>query len=444
MADVALWSGATGAGNGTSWADAYTTLAAVITAQGNNPTRVFVASDHVELTGTTITFPSIPTAVYTLISSDRTSGFPPTVEQSGARIGSTSGTSLTLQNGYYSKGVFWTAGEGSTAARNLLFDSVVGYLGVRIVGGGIELKNTGAGSRFIFGTTSTNRNTKFIFENAEIRFGSAGQGFQMQAASLSIKDGALDGSAITEFIKLFVAGAADVDVYGLNMASAATGMNLLAANLAGVGQVKFDSCKMPAGWTGGIVSGSALSQGGLKAMMINCDSADTNYRLITAGWGAALKTETAVYRTGGASDGVTPISWRIATNANTTYPLINFDAPPIIRWNETTGSPVTVTIEVLTDGVTLHDDDAWLEVQYLDDAGYPLAALVSDERPSQLAAAADQDASTATWTTTGITTPVKQKLSVTFTPQEKGFIQAKVRVAKPSTTIYVCPQLEVA
>ena len=444
MADVALWSGATGAGDGSSWANAYTTLAAAITAQGSNPTRVFVASDHSELVSASLLFPGGHINIYQLISSDRTSGFPPTVEQAGARIGSTGATNLTIINSFYSKGVFWTAGENSTATRNLTIESSPSYSLARIVGGGIELKNTGAGSRFIFGTGATNRNSKIILENVEIRFGNAGQGLQLQAASISIKDSALAGSAITEFIKTFSTVAADVDVYGLNMASAATGMNLLAASLNGVGQVKFDSCKMPAGWTGGIVSGAALAQGGLKAIAINCDSAGTNYRLMSAGWGAALKTETAVYRTGGASDGVTPISWHIATSATTTYPLINFDAPPITRWNDVTGSPVTVSIEVLTDGVTLHDDDAWLEVQYLDDAGYPLGALVSDERPSQLAAAADQDASTATWTTTGITTPIAQKLSVTFTPQEKGYIQARVRVARPSSVIYVCPQLEVA
>lgn len=443
MADVALWSGATGAGNGTSWEDAYTTLTAVISAQGSNPTRVFVASDHVEQVSAAIVFPT-GGAVYQLISCDRTSGFPPTNEQSGARIGATSSTNLTLTNSFYSKGVSWTASENSTGTRSLTFDSTSGYNIVRIVGGGIALMNTWPNSRFIFGSGVTNRNTKFIFENTEIHFGNVSQGLQLQAASLSIKDGALAGAPITEFIKAVSTGAGDVEVSGLDMSSAAASMNLLAANLNGIGQIKLDSCKLPTSWTGGIVSGGALAQGGLKAMMINCDSADTNYRLITAGWGGGLRTDTAVYRTGGASDGVTPISWLIATNANTTYPLINFDAPPITQWNETIGSPVTVSIEVLTDGVTLHDDDAWLEVMYLDDAGFPLGALVSDERPSQLASSSDQDTSTETWTTAGITSPVKQKLSVTFTPRKKGFIQARVRVARPSTVLYVCPKLEVA
>lgn len=442
MADVALWSGATGAGNGSSWADAYTTLAAVIAAQGSSPTRVFLASDHVELTGTAPIFPAGGGIVYQLISSDRTSGFPPTVEQAGARIGSTNATNLTPTNSFYSKGVFWTAGENSTATRNLAFDSSSAYNIVRIVGGGVELKNTGAGSRFIFGTGATNRNTKFQFENAEIRFGNAGQGIQMQAAGLSIKDGALAGSAITEFIKTFSTVAADVDVSGLNMSTGAASMNLMASGIPGAGKVRFDSIKMPASWTGGIMA-TPPAQGCLSVIATNVDSADTNYRTMAVGWNTSLRTDTAIFRPGTHWDGMTPVAWSITTGSMA-YPLVVFDTPTMMVWNETTGSPVTVTAHVLTDGVTLKNDDAWLEVVYLDDAGYPLGAMVSDERPSQLAAAADQDASTATWTTPGITTPVKQKLSVTFTPREKGYIQARVRVARSSTTIYVCPVPEVA
>ncbi len=38
----------------------------------------------------------------------------------------------------------------------------------------------------------------------------------------------------------------------------------------------------------------------------------------------------------------------------------------------------------------------------------------------------------------------RQKLSVTITPQLKGFLHARVMLAKASTTIYVDPKLAVA
>jgi hypothetical protein len=40
--------------------------------------------------------------------------------------------------------------------------------------------------------------------------------------------------------------------------------------------------------------------------------------------------------------------------------------------------------------------------------------------------------------------PNEQKLSVTFTPQEKGVIHATIRVAKASYTVYVDPLLQVS
>lgn len=177
--------------------------------------------------------------------------------------------------------------------------------------------------------------------------------------------------------------------------------------------------------------------------MHNCDATDTNYRLWEETYAGSTKQETTVVRTGGASDGTTPLSWRLASNTLAEYPTLVHESPEIVRWNETIGSAITATIEILTDNVTLTDAECWLEVQYLGTSGFPLSLFISDAKADILATAANQTTSTEAWTTTGIGTPVKQKLSVTFTPQEKGFIHAVVKLAKPSTTVYVDPELTV-
>lgn len=444
MADVAVWSGATGSGDGSSWANAYTTLQAAIAATNSalQPTRIFIASDHSELVSTNIAFPGGQQITYTLISCDRTSGYPPTVEQAGARIGSTDATNLVLQNSFCSKGVFWTAGENSTATRNFSFDSSSTSASVsRIIGGGIELRNTGSGSRFILGTGATARCHRIQLDGVEVRFGNAGQGLQQQNALLNISGGSIAGSAITSLVKSATLGFLNIDVRGMDMSACAS--SFVVNDVASMtGKIKFDRCKMPPSWTGGMGTNTTVSNG-LEAIMTNCDNADTNYRVLGAGYASTFRNDTAVYRTGGASDGVTPLSWRIATDT-TSYPLNVGCLPGIEIWNETVGSPVTLTVEVLTDGLTLNDDDAWVEVSYLGNGSFPVGSVASDEKTSMLASGAAQASSSAGWTTTGITSPVKQKLHVTITPQEKGWLVAQVKVARGSTTMYVCPKVEIS
>lgn len=175
--------------------------------------------------------------------------------------------------------------------------------------------------------------------------------------------------------------------------------------------------------------------------MYNCDSADTNYRLWIQDYTGSVVSETTVVRSGGASDGATAISWKMTSTANAVYPHLTLSPCEIVTWNETVGSAITATIEIVTDNVTLTDGECWVEVTYLGTSGTPLGASVNDAKADVLATAANQTTSTETWTTTGLTTPVKQKLSVTFTPQEKGFIHAVVRLAKASTIVYVDPKL---
>jgi hypothetical protein len=95
---------------------------------------------------------------------------------------------------------------------------------------------------------------------------------------------------------------------------------------------------------------------------------------------------------------------------------------------------------------TFAERGIWLEVMCLDPGGTPVGKWQSD-RCANLnlnSNAADQASSIETWTTPGLATPVKQKLSVTFTPQEKGFIYAVINLAKASATVYVDPKLTVS
>ena len=81
--------------------------------------------------------------------------------------------------------------------------------------------------------------------------------------------------------------------------------------------------------------------------------------------------------------------------------------------------------------------EIWVEVEYRDTSGSRRSVEITDHRATLLTTAADQTTSSATWTTTGLTNPNKQKLAVTFTPQVAGYSVARIVLAKPSKTVYV-------
>ena len=158
----------------------------------------------------------------------------------------------------------------------------------------------------------------------------------------------------------------------------------------------------------------------------------------------SIKSETTIVKTSGASDGVTPLAWKMVTTANAEYPLLPLESGETTFWNDTTGVAKTLTVDIIHDSLTaLKDDEVWLEVQYLGTTGFPLGSFINDCKAGALTTAAAQTASTATWTTTGLTNPNKQKLEVTLTPQEKGYYIARVNLAKQSYTIYTDPLIVV-
>jgi hypothetical protein len=186
--------------------------------------------------------------------------------------------------------------------------------------------------------------------------------------------------------------------------------------------------------------------------MYNCDSGNTNYRLWIEDYCGNVKTETTLIKSGGATDGSTHISWKMASNGNASYSVQPLYSDAIAVWVEV-GSPtsatVTVTVEILHDSATnLKNDEVWLDVAYLlSGIGSPVTYLgtyASDAKADFAATAADQDSSSVSWTTTGMTNPNKQKLVATFMPERTGFVYCRVALGKASKTIYVDPIVTVA
>jgi hypothetical protein len=177
-----------------------------------------------------------------------------------------------------------------------------------------------------------------------------------------------------------------------------------------------------------------------EVTLTNCASSGINYNSARYNVYGTLLPETVLVKTNGASDGSTPISWKLTTTANATE-SIPFITGDMAVWIDSTSASKTITVDILHDSVTaLKDNEVWLEIDYLGSSSSPLGTPASDKRATVLTTAVDQSSSSANWTTTGMSNPNKQKLEVSFTPQMKGFVYARVCVAKPSYTLYVDPK----
>lgn len=424
------------ADNGSTWALAKATLAgaAAIDAAGDS---VFVSSSHNEnpATAQTWAWAGTLTSPIRVVSADD-SAEPPTTYSRGARVSAQNNLTIASTGSVHLHGMVLRCGSGASTAHNLNVQPA-GAARISLID--CELRTDTTNLTSIVQIGSNNSSVELV--DTDFRFSNTSHRIEFGSGVIRWDGGAmLSGSSSPATLFAAAPVGTQISISGLDLTNAGTSMNLFNTTTRQV-TVVCRNFKLPSGWAGSFFSGTPGI--GSVFSFYNCDSGDTNYKLAVYQYAGTVLDETTIVRTGGASDGTTPIAWRMVSNSNARFGLCPLESPEIVRWNETTGSSVTVTVEVVTDGVTLKDDQCWLEVQYLGTSGYPLGTFISDAKADVLATAANQATSTETWTTTGLTTPVKQKLSVSFTPQEKGFIHAVVKLAKASTTVYVDPVLTV-
>lgn len=424
MADKYVYSGAGGAGTGADWANAYTTLAAALTG-GADGDRFFVAHDHSESTAGAVTW-SKGTAASPcqILCVNRAGSVPPVSADltTGASLAVTGVNNLTT-GGHVSlcQGLTISVADGTNAATLIL----AGTWNLKTC----TLKNLGnSGSGFI----RLSSGGKISLDNTTVQFSNASQTITVTSGGfLEWKNTptAIQGATLPN--NLFAAsnvGVAYLEGVDLVALSAKT----ILQTPTGTFNLMLKDCKLPAS----ITRMGAATSPQPSITLINCDGGDTNYRTEKENYMGAQTIETTIVRTGGASDGTTPIAWKFVSSANAK--LTNpFESLPIQIWNDAVGSSKTLTVYgIWGGGAVPNNDDIWIEVEYLGTSGFPLGSVVSSGKADVLAANAALATDTSTWG--GSTT--KFKMTATFTPQEKGYVTVRIKVGAASATLYIDPK----
>jgi hypothetical protein len=151
--------------------------------------------------------------------------------------------------------------------------------------------------------------------------------------------------------------------------------------------------------------------------------------------GTVIETDTSVFRTGGASDGTTSFSHKITTAAG----RLNNEAFSFPTSKHVQAGPQTITI-YLAGSSSLNDDEFFIEVSSPSEEASPTSrnkfrTTKADRLATPTALASDAS----NWTGAGVGT--RQKIEVPISPPVDGTVTVRCYLTKPLTTVYVDPKL---
>lgn len=454
MADIYVRStDGNNADSGATWALAKATLAgaAAIDAAGDN---IWLSQSHAESTAGSVSFTFEGTrASPSKIVAANDGAEPPTAVATASITTtgvSTISIALPANGSAYFYGITWNIGSGANT----------GVLGLTI-GGTAEIVfescdfiivATGASSQISLNVTTAS--PICTWRNCRIKFGATGQNIQITGNGAyqlhwqggSVISGSSTPSSTNAIFSSGGTGSGSILVENVDFSNFSSGVHIhngLSSGANGLLSFVIRNCQLPASWSGSLVRQAIV--GTTRYSLYNCSAGSQNYKLWIECAEGNIRDETTLVRTNGATDGTTPISWKLTASSTNVFPTNYLVTDDIAFYNDDdSGTTKNVIIHILHDSATnLTDADIWIDVEYLGSSSTPLASLISDRTADPLTTAVDQDASLAVWTTTGLTNPNKQQLSVSIAPQMKGFILLRVCLAKASKVVYVCPKFEV-
>jgi len=415
---------------------------------------VYVSSSHLENSSAAlnISFNSTPTTVTSIICVND-SVAPPTARATGAFVSTLNTALWDIMGHIYVYGITFSCYTGGGR-----LCEAIGNIS-RFESCRFESGSTGTGAIW---TIAGSSNKLMTHVNCAFKFALATHYINLALGTLYLENCSIDPAGVQPTSKVFqLAGGSTrtvkFSISNCDFSSISSGCALVYLNnVAYPTQIVFENVKLPALWTG-LLNSSTGSPGSLVELY-NCDGADTNYRYWSDSYFGEVRDETGIYKDlgGGGSSGLfngltelPGLSLRMVSDSTSQFPTNLVKTPAFRRWNDVVGSAITVTVDLAHDaqgsgvGGTLRDDDCWMELRYLGTSGTTLGTFVSNRMDDVVfGTPADLPTSGATWTGAGAY--IKQKLSLSITPQERGYLSAVVCFAKASKTIYVDTELQVA
>jgi hypothetical protein len=398
--NVARWTSLGAQSNFTGWQAPHARISAAGTtnwAQGGN--NVFIASEHQETAAPTMTVSGASSAAKPVnFLCVAKSPVPPTAVTTGATWAATG--AATVQ-GTTNGSTYWNGLTISTGG-NLALNNAGVYQWMRFDNSTFVLTGTASLNGFTIGA-----NPSYIeWNNCSVKLFNTSTFVRITGAFFVWRNSTAfaAGSPIptVSLIQLHTSTAAvsmdGVDFTGLTNA-------LVGTELSSPGPLILKNCKVPAGVP--LAATPQLQPGNDEAHFVNCDSAATNYRnekwayqgTLTTSGGASNNVGDGVYHTNGATDGVTPVSWKMATTANCLWSYA-FQSFPVTAWNTSAGSigSQTVTAYGIAATATVpNNDQFWIDIEYMGTVGGPLTNLATGTKASILATGAAQTADTSVW-----------------------------------------------
>ncbi len=439
MADWFVDSNASGLDDGTSWTDAFPTLLEGVDALSAGE-DLFMAADHSETPAGNVTyaFPGAQTTINRVISALGGSS-PETYDKAdNIQVDNSSGIfDMIITGSVHFYGVNFKIGDDFiiiSAGQVVLFDDC--------------LLDTNRGNQGFLSIGGTGALCVVKFKNTEFHWSGDGaaSGIDIDGCMFEWQGGKITntGTAPDPLFKDGGQRTAVISVSGVDM-SAITG-TLVPLGDNKIWLAEFHHCLLNSAVA--LTSGT-INQTGTRVLMSGCDDTTGNdlYRLEYVDfWGSTVHDDATFRTTGGAKDpDGNKISWKMVSSANAVEFSEPTWSPPISGWVDSTGVK-TFKINGLWDSATnIQNDEAFIRLEFLELAADTDSAFADDRPTDILTAPADQTTNAVAWTISPSMTNANEfELSVTVTVNRVGPVIAHIGLAKPSTTAFFDPKLEIS